>query len=227
MNTIIISFHSESMVSLTINFYCNNMKAIASTSCTSPYPQKKDKSIPNTEKVMIMLVNNCESQPHLKPRDKGQPSLRHVLFPSRCPPQLFLERDVNASTASKTLEDEATLMFGTNGKDSPAWSNNSLTTRPHAMTTSATPASSLPKPFRYHTFHRRSRYVFVSNHSPKKSSSPCPSPKKSRSSTKSAHVRKHHRRHNLALNEIDFDILLRGFMHREDLGSLQTNESVA
>ena len=87
----------------------------------------------------------------------------------------------------------------------------SLSNPTNASPASGTAVRSLEKRSRGRTLHKRSRCVFVSNHSKTKPPSSCSSPSKTEYGTKTTRVRKHcRRRRNLALNGMDFEVLLRG-----------------
>ena len=151
------------------------------TTTISPYTKRNRNKIdlPNVDKVM-MLVSDCVKHPHRELQNKRESSLSHILFPSRCPPPV-----------TKTQKEEKAKIRSL--VDSFAAANIA-----HA-------AIGSPKRSIHRTLHRRNKHVFVSSHSPTKSSSPS----KARScSAKATYMRKHHRRHNLALNATDFEILI-------------------
>jgi hypothetical protein len=151
-----------------------------SAKCISPYTNRNRNKIdlPNVDKVM-MLVSDCVKHPGGRLQKKRESSLSHILFPSRCPPPV-----------TKTSKEEKAKIHSL--VDSFAAANI------------APVAIGSPKRSIHRTLHRRNKHVFVSSHSPTKSSSPS----KARSSTKATYIRKHHRRHNLALNATDFEILI-------------------
>eukprot|EP00536_Pseudo-nitzschia_multiseries_P015387 jgi/Psemu1/42365/gm1.42365_g len=222
-----------------MGFHYAKAKATALTSCTSPKAQLhssnnyKSPIIMNTGKVMIMFIGDCGRQPRRDLRNKVQPSLSHALFPSRCHPQLFFESLQHNAKASTTEEEEEAVGASTTGGNGSLASGTgaTLTTTTTAAAAKAVSVFGQPKHSRRrHSLHRRSRCVFSSTHSPIKSSlSPCSSSSssllKTRSTTKMFHARKHHhhKRNNLALNAMDFDVLLRALMHRGDLGGSKTN----
>ena len=215
-----------------MDFY-SNFKVTASTTRSLQYVNKDRRNLPNLEEV-IMLVGDCGKHPRRELPATRELYLSHALFPSRCSPRSFSDRDRNASMTPKTSKMKTTPTRNTDGNASLAFTNS--TTTKAAATTTTTAASCPPKRSRRHTLHRRSRHVFVSSHSPSSSSSsssssspaPCFSalprseiflstgcyhtPSNNTKNNSEKHIRRQHRRHNLALNAMDFSILLRGFI---------------
>ena len=171
-----------------------------SAKCLSPCTRRNKNSLPNVDKVMVM-VSDCGKHPRKDFREqRNRSSLSHILFPSRSPPPLKNKSKGGKaripSLANTTASFASVRIAPTNSISTDASKNGP------------------PKRSISHSLHRRNRHVFASSHSPTKShsatklsSSSSSSPSKVRSSAKTAHVRKHHRRRNFALSDMDFEVL--------------------
>lgn len=167
----------------------------SSTKGSSPCTKRiNKKNLPNVDKVM-MVVSDSAKQPRRERRNFRASSLSHVLFPSRCPPPI----------SKKASGDEKS------GYASLALTIESFAATKIAPIGTTAASNGSPKRFIRQTLHRRNKHLFASSHSPTKSSSSTSSssPSKVRGSKKVAHIRKRHRRHNLALNASDFEVLFR------------------
>ena len=149
---------------------------------------KSKKHLPNVDKV-TMIINYSDNSPRKELVKKNEASLSHVLYPSRSPPpkkKSSRKEKAKSPSLALTIDSFAAARI---------------------TSVSNTPQ---PRPNRQ-TLHRRNKPVFASSYSPTKSSSLpfyyASSPSKVRSGTKAMHLRKHHRRHNLALTAMDYDNL--------------------
>lgn len=141
-------------------------------------------SLPDVNKVML-VASDCEKYPRKElqeMRESSPSSIRHILFPSRSPPPATKKR-LKETTKIPSL---ALVIDG--------FAAAKIT--PSSYSTGSPPKRSVRQ-----TLHRRNKHVFVSSHSPTKSKSSSPS--------KARSIRKRHRRHNVALNAMDFESLLK------------------
>lgn len=175
----------------------------------SSYTKRTKPSLPNVDKVMMIATSDGGGKyPRNHARKKRESSslshsLSHVLFPSRCPPPVTKKETAKPSPLALTIDSFAAAKISPSGGV----------------------ANSPPKRSLRQTLHRRNKHLFVSSHSPTKStscsslsssssSSSSSSPSKARSNSKAKHSRKHHRRHNLALNAMDFESLGLGLLRK-------------
>jgi len=165
---------------MTMNFF----QTRATTNSSVKQEDTKIGSLPDVDKV-VLVASDYERYPReelREMRESSQSSIRHILFPSRSPPpqtKKQLKEMANISSLALVIDGFAAA------KITPA---NDSTGSP-------------PKRSFRQNLHRRNKHVFVSSHSPTKSKSSCPS--------KTRSIRKRHRRHNIALNAVDFESLLK------------------
>ena len=176
----------------------------------SSYTKRTKTSLPNVDKVMMIATSDCAGKyPRKEARKKRESSLgnslSHVLFPSRCPPPVTKKETAKPSPLALTIDSFAAAKISPSGG---------------VLVANCPPKRSLRQ-----TLHRRNKHLFVSSHSPTKStscsslsssssSSSSSSPSKARGNSKVKHSRKHHRRHNLALNAMDFESLGLGLLRK-------------
>jgi len=125
-NLTIISLNSGFVLLLAMDFY-SNFKVTASTTRSLQYANKDRRIRPNLEEV-IMLVGYCGKYPRRDLLDTIELSLSHALFPSRCSPRSFSDRDRNAFMTSQTWKSKTTRPTRNNdGKVSLASTNGTTT----------------------------------------------------------------------------------------------------